>query len=108
MPEINPQRLMNDLRHLRTIGQYGTGVVRPAFSTKDMEARQWLLRRMKEAGLASDISVHVRNPSGTRLETTITIAPPGQDSKKIVLSKNGMNWLFQGTEPASHQVEVNI
>ncbi len=37
MPEINPQRLMNDLRHLRTIGKYGTGVVRPAFSSKDMQ-----------------------------------------------------------------------
>ena len=51
MPEIDPQRLMNDLRHLRTIGKHGTGVVRPAFSTKDMEARQWLLDRMEEAGL---------------------------------------------------------
>ena len=51
MPEINPQRLMNDLKHLRTIGEYGTGVVRPAFSTKDMEARQWLLDRMGAAGL---------------------------------------------------------
>ena len=51
MPEINPQRLMNDLKHLRTIGKYGTGVVRPAFSAKDMEARQWLLNRMKEADL---------------------------------------------------------
>jgi N-carbamoyl-L-amino-acid hydrolase len=55
MPEINPQRLMNDLRHLRTIGQYGTGVVRPAFSTRDMEARQWLVQRMKEAGLEASI-----------------------------------------------------
>jgi N-carbamoyl-L-amino-acid hydrolase len=51
MPEIKPQRLMNDLRHLRTIGEYGTGAVRPAFSTKDMEARQWLLDRMGAAGL---------------------------------------------------------
>ncbi len=46
---------MDDLRHLRTIGQYGTGVVRPAFSTKDMEARQWLLDRMEEAGLQANI-----------------------------------------------------
>jgi beta-ureidopropionase / N-carbamoyl-L-amino-acid hydrolase len=53
MPEINPQRLMNDLRHLRTIGNYSTGVIRPAFSTKDMEARQWLLARMKKAGLGA-------------------------------------------------------
>lgn len=51
MSEINPQRLMNDLRRLRTIGEYGTGVVRPAFSTRDMEARQWLLERMGAAGL---------------------------------------------------------
>ena len=55
MSEINPQRLMNDLRHLRTIGKYGTGVVRPALSTKDMEARQWLLDRMGEAGLKTSM-----------------------------------------------------
>jgi N-carbamoyl-L-amino-acid hydrolase len=55
MSEINPQRLMKDLRHLRTIGKYGTGVVRPAFSTKDMEARQWLLDRMVAAGLKASM-----------------------------------------------------
>ncbi|MGD1974118.1 MAG: hydantoinase/carbamoylase family amidase [Desulfobacterales bacterium] len=55
MPEINPQRLMNDLKHLRTIGQYGTGVIRPAFSTKDMEARQWLFDRMEAAGLKTSV-----------------------------------------------------
>ena len=55
MPEINPQRLMDDLRHLRTIGKYGTGVVRPAFSTKDMAARQWLVDRMGEAGLKASM-----------------------------------------------------
>jgi len=55
MFEINPQRLMNDLKHLRTIGQYGTGVVRPAFSAKDMAARQWLLDRMGEAGLKASM-----------------------------------------------------
>ena len=55
MSEINPQRLMNDLKHLRTIGQYGTGVVRPAFSAKDMAARQWLLDRMGEAGLKASM-----------------------------------------------------
>ena len=55
MSEINPQRLMKDLRHLRTIGKYGTGVVRPAFSTKDMEARQWLLERIGQAGLRASM-----------------------------------------------------
>ena len=55
MPEIDPQRLINDLKQLRTIGKYGTGVVRPAFSEKDLEARQWLLDRMEEAGLKATI-----------------------------------------------------
>jgi len=70
MSEINPQRLMNDLKHLRTIGQYGTGVVRPAFSTKDMEARQWLLERMGEAGLKASMdgvgNVFGRSPNPGR------------------------------------------
>src|SRR5210317_906697 len=70
MPEINPQRLMKDLIHLRTIGKYGTGVVRPAFSTKDMEARQWLLDRMEEAGLQANIdgvgNVFGRSPNPGR------------------------------------------
>ena len=55
MPEINPQRLMDDLRHLRTIGKYGTGVVRPAFSNEDMEARLWLLERIGQAGLRASM-----------------------------------------------------
>ena len=51
MTEINPQRLLKDLRHLRTIGKYKSGVVRPAFSGEDMAARRWLIGRMDEAGL---------------------------------------------------------
>ena len=70
MSEINPQRLMNDLRHLRTIGQYGTGVIRPAFSTKDMAARQWLIDRMGEAGLKASMdgigNVFGRSPNPGR------------------------------------------
>ena len=70
MPEIDPQRLMNDLRHLRTIGKHGTGVIRPAFSTKDMEARQWLLDRMTEAGLEATMdgvgNVFGRSPQKDR------------------------------------------
>jgi len=70
MPAINPQRLMNDLKHLRTIGKYDTGVVRPAFSTKDMEARQWLLDRMGEAGLEASMdgvgNVFGRSPNPGR------------------------------------------
>jgi N-carbamoyl-L-amino-acid hydrolase len=70
MSEINPQRLMDDLKHLRTIGKYDTGVVRPALSTKDMEARQWLLDRMGQAGLKASMdgvgNVFGRSPNPGR------------------------------------------
>jgi len=55
MPQIDADRLLADLRHLRSIGTQGTGVVRPAFSPKDMEARRWLAGRYEEAGLEATI-----------------------------------------------------
>ena len=55
MPEINPDRLLADLRHLRTFGAEGNGVVRTSFSDVDMQAREWLRERMAEAGLAASI-----------------------------------------------------
>jgi N-carbamoyl-L-amino-acid hydrolase len=55
MPRIDPGRLLSDLRHLRSIGAQGKGVVRPAFSPKDMEARRWLKARYEEAGLEATI-----------------------------------------------------
>jgi len=55
MPRIDPARLLADLRHLRSIGAQGIGVVRPAFSAKDMEARRWLKSRYEEAGLEATI-----------------------------------------------------
>lgn len=55
MPRINGERLLADLRHLRSIGAQGRGVVRPAFSAKDMEARRWLKQRYEAAGLEATI-----------------------------------------------------
>jgi N-carbamoyl-L-amino-acid hydrolase len=55
MPAIQADRLLADLRHLRSIGAQGRGVVRPAFSAKDMEARHWLKARFEEAGLDAAI-----------------------------------------------------
>jgi N-carbamoyl-L-amino-acid hydrolase len=51
MPKINAERLMSNLRDLRKIGATGTGVVRPALSAKDMEARVWLRTLYEDAGL---------------------------------------------------------
>ena len=55
MVSINPSRLLADLNYLRGIGGVGTGVVRPAFSAKDMEARLWLKEQFELAGLTSTI-----------------------------------------------------
>ena len=55
MPAIQPERLLADLRNLRTIGAQGRGVVRPAFSARDMEARRWLKTRYEAAGLDATI-----------------------------------------------------
>jgi N-carbamoyl-L-amino-acid hydrolase len=60
----NGKRVLEDLHHLRSIGSGGTyvpsarggdgvfkGVVRPALSEADIEARCWLMERMEQAGL---------------------------------------------------------
>ena len=55
MPAINPDRLLSDLRYLRSIGAQGTGVVRPAFSETDMQARRWLASQYEAIGLDATI-----------------------------------------------------
>ncbi len=55
MPDINPTRLIDELKHLRTFGAVGTGVVRPSLSPDDMASRHWLRERMVEAGLDAHI-----------------------------------------------------
>lgn len=55
MPAINPQRLLDDLRQLRTFGAQGNGVVRLALSPIDIESRRWLVARLTEAGLEARI-----------------------------------------------------
>jgi N-carbamoyl-L-amino-acid hydrolase len=55
MPRIDPARLLADLRTLRSIGSKDRGVVRPAFSAADMEARRWLAGQYTKAGLESSI-----------------------------------------------------
>jgi N-carbamoyl-L-amino-acid hydrolase len=49
---LDPSRFLADLRHLRSFGAYGTGVIRQAYSEPDIAARDWLAGRMAEAGLA--------------------------------------------------------
>src|SRR6056297_4283984 len=50
---VNTDRFLAELHKLREFGAAGVGkgVVRPAYSAADIEARQWLVERMREAGL---------------------------------------------------------
>lgn len=52
---INAERLLSDLRELARIGQFKTGVHRPAFSRDDMAARMWLRDKLLQAGLEASI-----------------------------------------------------
>ena len=51
MARINGNRLISDLRELARIGAYQTGVDRTALSQKDIEARRWLVDKLRGAGL---------------------------------------------------------
>jgi len=66
--KINPSRLLNDLHKLRSFGAAAPyvkeakggdgvrkGVVRPALTSEDIEARKWLLSRCREAGMETKI-----------------------------------------------------
>jgi len=55
VPQINADRLLSDLRYLRSIGAVDNGVVRPAFSEPDMTARNWLKSCYQDAGLDAQI-----------------------------------------------------
>ncbi len=50
--KVDTDRFLSDLNELRQIGQVNTGVVRPAFSATDIEARKWLVGKIDQAGLS--------------------------------------------------------
>jgi beta-ureidopropionase / N-carbamoyl-L-amino-acid hydrolase len=55
MPEINPQRVLSDLRTLAGFGAFKSGVHRPTLSEPDIAARHWFAGRLREAGLDARI-----------------------------------------------------
>lgn len=52
---IDTDRVLVSLRTLAQFGAQGAGVNRPALSTADLQARQWLAAEMESAGLAATI-----------------------------------------------------
>ncbi len=53
MPTINPERVLHDLRHLRTLGAYKTGVHRPSLTPNHMASLQWLKAELETLGHAT-------------------------------------------------------
>ena len=55
--KIDAARFLKDLHDLRAIGAAGVGkgVLRPAYSAADVEAREWLAGRMRDAGLKVEV-----------------------------------------------------
>ena len=53
MVKVNEKRFINSLNKLREFGAagIGKGVIRPAFSASDIEARNWIAKLMQEADL---------------------------------------------------------
>ena len=70
MARINGDRLMADLRELAGIGAYRTGVDRIALSAQDIEARRWLVTKLRRAGLDASMdrigNVLGRDPAAGR------------------------------------------
>ena len=70
MLPIDPQRMLTDLRALAEFGKLGTGVNRRSLTPEDLAARDWLLERMRAAGLDARIdgigSVAGRTPGSRR------------------------------------------
>lgn len=61
-----------------------------------VKALDWMLAK----NLASSIEVEINNPYGQRIETLIQIQPPNLPIQKLLLIKNGINWIFQIDDPA--------
>lgn len=51
MHGIDADRFLSDLRALRRIGAYRSGVHRPTYSAEDMAARHWLVAELSSLGL---------------------------------------------------------
>jgi beta-ureidopropionase / N-carbamoyl-L-amino-acid hydrolase len=52
---VDGARVLADLKALRAIGAYKTGVHKPTFSEPHMRSLHWLAQRLAEAGLAAEI-----------------------------------------------------
>ena len=80
MLQSDKERTLELLNELRKIGEYKTGVHRPTFSDEDMQAREWVVKKLRDIGYTAKIdgigNVFGKSPkngphllSGSHLET---------------------------------------
>ena len=50
------------------------------------------------------ITVSVVNPAGSSLAVAIRRTPPGQDVGKLLVSREGLNWINQANNPANERL----
>ena len=61
-------------------------------------------KRALDNPIFGNVIVTVSNPRSQRINVTIRIEPPGQDSMDLLLEKNGLNWIFQKLNPANERI----
>lgn len=105
--QINYHRLLDDLRHLATFGQVGSGVHRLSFTAADQDARHWLLQRMTEAGLDARID-GIGNVYGqTKDVTKAVLMGSHTDSVPKGGWLDGAMGVLYGLEIARARIEAN-
>ncbi len=60
------------------------------------KALQWMV----DSGIASRISVIVKNPRSNWLDIGIVVEPPGKDKFILIISRKSLNWVYQKIDPA--------
>ena len=55
MLQSDKERTLELLNELRKIGEYKTGVHRPTFSDEDMQAREWVVKKLRDMGYTAKI-----------------------------------------------------
>lgn len=63
-------------------------------------AAELALKWLVDAGIASEVSVAVTNPTGKAVRVAILIQPPTGDIVLLLVTKNGPNWVNQAVDPA--------
>lgn len=58
------------------------------------------LAHMITSGLAAEIIVEVSNPRANVRQVITKIRRPDQSLQELLLTKNGVNWIYQATDPA--------